>query len=76
MAAKRIKVEKREHELNKETNPSIGDVANLNWVTSLLCHFLKELTNSELKQELLAQCMVKTVKETPFLPCSFDLALT
>ena len=53
LAANLIKAKLREHEINKETYPSLGNIANLNWSLPLLRHFLKGLINSELKQESL-----------------------
>ena len=62
-AANLIKAETKENEFNKEIYPSARDIANLNWSPPLLCHFLKGLINSELKQESLAQCIVKAVEK-------------
>ena len=76
LAANLIKTEIREHTFNKETYPSARDIANLNWSSPLLCHFLKGLINSELKQESRAQCIVKAVKKTSLLHCYLDLGLT
>ena len=50
-----IKAKIRVRKFKKETYPSAGNIANLNWSSPLLRHFLKGLINSELKQELLVQ---------------------
>ena len=65
----------RECEFNKETYASAGDIASLNWSPPLLRHFLKGLINSDLKQELLAQCIVKTVKKYTIPPLFFGLGV-
>ena len=75
MAANLIKVEIKEGEFNKETYPSARDIANLNWSSPLLCHFLKGLINSELKQESFAQCIVKAVKKDTITPLLFGLGV-
>ena len=75
LAANLIKAEIRECEFNKETYPNAGDIANLNWSPQLLRHFLRGLMNSELKQESLAQCIVKVVKKDTIPPLLFGLGV-
>ena len=59
MAANLIKAEISERKFNKETYPSAVDIANLNWSPPLMHHFLKGLINTELKQESLANVLLK-----------------
>ena len=75
LAANLIKAEIREREFNKETYPSAGDIANLNWSPPLLRRFLKGLINLELEQESLAQCIVKAVKKDTIPPWLFGLGV-
>ena len=49
----------------------VGDIANLS--PPLMCFFLKGLINSKLKQESVAQCIVKTVKQDTISPLLFGL---
>ena len=55
LSANLIKAKIRARKFKKETYPSVGNIANLNWSSPLLRHFLKALINSELKQEFLVQ---------------------
>ena len=59
MAAILIKAEISEPKCNIGTYPSAVDIANLNRSPPLIHHFLKGLINTELKQESLANVLLK-----------------
>ena len=68
VAAKLIKDEIRRCDYKNDVYPSVNDMKNLDWSPPLLKQFLKYLVQSELKQESLAQCIVKAAKRNTIPP--------
>ena len=73
LAVNLIKTKMWEQEFKEEACSSVGDIVNLNWSPPLMHLFLKGLIYSKLKQESLAQCIVKTVKKDTIPPLLFGL---
>ena len=69
LAANLVKAEVREEEYKNDFYPDPNEIEALNWSPPLLKQLMKDLTKSDLKQEFLAQCIVKTTKRdvTPSL---------
>ena len=62
LAANLVKAEVREEEYKNDFYPDPNESEALNWSPPLLKQLMKDLTKSDLKQEFLAQCIVKTTK--------------
>lgn len=66
-----IKAEIREQKCQNDFYPDPSDIEALNWSPPLLKHLLKSLIKSDLKQEFLAQCIVKATKRDVIPPLLF-----
>ena len=62
LAANLVKAEVREKEYKNDFYPDPNEIEALNWSPPLLKQLMKDLTKSDLKQEFLAQCIVKATK--------------
>ena len=75
LSAKLIKAEIREQEYQNDFYPDPSDIEALNWSPPLLKHLLNSLIKSDLKQEFLAQCIVKATKRDVIPPLLFALGV-
>ena len=62
LAANLVKAEVREKEYKNDFYPDPSETEALDWSPPLLKQLMKGLTKSDLKQEFLAQCIVKATK--------------
>ena len=73
LAANLVKAEVREKEYKNVFYPNPNKIEALNWSPPLLKQLMKDLTKSDLKQEFLAQCIVKVTKRDAIPPLLFAL---
>ena len=75
LAANLVKAEVREKEYKNDFYPDPSEIEALNWSPPLLKQLMKSLTKSDLKQEFLAQCIVKATKRDVIPPLLFALGV-
>ena len=74
-AANLIKAEIKEQNYDSDVYPTANDIKHLNWIPDNLRLFLKNLINSELKQESLGQCIIKATNWFSIPPLLFGLGV-